>query len=282
MDVRLEIAGTRVVGKCGGVEVMSASVQDFVAALSERADHLALPEPIPDGVRLVRRRGSATVLVIEEMPQVRTVRWLADDSPAPKGPGAAYQTVRLAFPFVVLVVAFQDGALVDDFQQCFYRSAPIKTLDDPLCYPNLYNVRDSGGQECWLCLKGLETELSPLSWQDKVRALRGHLWGAGFNRSVEMTGARSYWELMREVDPRVASVTRWAAETEKDPFFPLTVTWRLVGKSVGQLVTEAMAAACPFPGPVSAADLLAILPLCPPQPAGRLGRPIGPRRRRAP
>jgi hypothetical protein len=262
MDIRLEIVGERVVCKQGGRETLSAHLSDFLEAVLHRADAMLLPDAIPEGVRFIRRRGEVVVLVLEEQAQVRTVRWLADDSPAPLGRGARYRTARLAFPFVILILAFREGGLTG-YQQCFYRASPLRSLQDPLYFPNLYNVASAYRQACWLCLTGLKDNLTGLLWEEKLRAVRKHFWGAAFNASSEIHEGMSYWRAMRGVDPRVASLDAWEAATKQDPFFPLTVLWRPAGKTVGQVLIEMLNAIAPHRPPSSAAELGALLPLCP-------------------
>jgi hypothetical protein len=271
MDIRLEIVGQRVVCKQDGREALCTSLQDFLAALHQRTDSQALPDAIPEGVRFIRRRGDAVVLVLEERPQVRTVRWLAEHSPAPMGRGATYRTAQLAFPFVILIVAFRQGAITG-YLQCFYRRSSARTLDAPLLYPNLYNVVAAYGQACWLCLAKLPNNLASLSWEEKVQEIRAHLWGAGFNRSAEVNEGASYWQIMQGIDPRVASLAAWEQESKKDPFFALNVEWRPVGKTVGRVVIEMLNAIAPAPSLSCAAELAALLSLCPPCPAdGKTG-----------
>jgi hypothetical protein len=262
MELRIEIVGERVVCKQDGKESVSVSVADFLGALVARSDQLLLPEAIPEGVRFLRRRGDAAVVVIEEKPQLRTVRWLGDESPAPYGRKAAYRTARLAFPFVIIVIALRGGGLTG-YQQCFYRTAPLQQLSDPLCYPNLYNVASGYGQACWLCLANLKKDLSPLSWEEKVREIRKHLWGAGFNQSSEMHEGNSYWQTMRRIDPRVASLAAWEEESKRDPFFTLQVKWQSLGKTVGEVIAEMLRGVAPAPAPASASDLVQFVNLCP-------------------
>jgi hypothetical protein len=262
MDLRIEIVGERIVCKQDGIEITAAPLADFLAALAERSDALPLPEAIPEGVRFIRRRGEATVLVIEEKPQLRTVRWLVDDSPAPFGNKAKYRTARLAFPFVIIIVALRGGALTG-YQQCFYSTAPLQRFSDPLLFPNLYNVAHGYGQRCWLCLANLKKNLVPLSWEEKVREIRTHLWGAGFNQSSEVHEGNSYWQAMRHIDHRVSSVAAWEEESRKDPFFPLQVNWQPVGKAVGEVMEEMLSAIAPAHAPASAMELVQLVSLCP-------------------
>jgi hypothetical protein len=260
MDMRIELAGDQAVCKQDAKIAFSARLPDFLAAIVERADGWGLPEPaepIPEGVKFIRKRGNAVVLVIEEQPQLRTVRWLAGHSPVPYGPGAKYRMARLAFPFVVLVVALKGGALTG-YQQCYYRTAPLESFSDSLLYPNLYNVAAGYGQECWLCLVNLKKDLTKTTWENRVREIRKHLWGAGFNQSSEHHEGMSYWGRMK-VDPRVESVDRWEAESRKDPFFPLKVEWKPVGKTVGEIAGQMLSAVAPPRFPASVEQLAGLL-----------------------
>jgi hypothetical protein len=259
MDLRIEIGTDQVECRQDGTRAFAAPLKEFLAALDERADVLPLPEAIPEGVRFVRRRGNAVVLVIEEKPQQRTVRWLSDESSTPFGKGAIYRTARLAFPFVVAVLAFRGGALTGQ-QQCFYRVEPLRRLSDPLLLPNLYNVAAAYGQQCWLCLANLRTDLRPLSWNDKVREIRRHLWGAGFNRSSEIHEGMSYWTTMRKVDRRVETIETWEEASREDPFFPLKVAWRPAGRTVGDVINEMIGRVGP-PPVVTVAQVAQVLSL---------------------
>ena len=86
-------------------------------------------------MRFVRTLGPYTVVCLELPHQVRTVQWLTDDSQAAFGAGAQYQQVRLAFPYIVVIVTFWDGALTGQ-QQLFYRRTALQSADDPLCFPS--------------------------------------------------------------------------------------------------------------------------------------------------
>ena len=135
------------------------------------------------------------MLALEEKPTVRTVRWLADDSPEPYGKSARYKTARLAFPFVVLVVAFRGGALTGQ-SQCFYRVGPLADPSDELLLPNLFNVAKAYNQDCWVCLLNMEESLKALSWSGKVHAIWNHIFGASFNKSSEEHEGMSYWSTL--------------------------------------------------------------------------------------
>ena len=269
---RLEIAGDRVRWVHDNAPVVEAPLGSVLALLRDRLGYDALPDAMPEGVRFLRRRGQAVVLALEDQPQVRTVRWLTDDSPEPKGEGATYWTVRLALPFVVMVVAFFGGALTG-IQELFYRTRPLRNADDSLSQPNMLNVAASGGRPCWLCLKALTTDLAPLPWDEKIREIREHVWGATFNRSADLrTGQSSYWTVMRGLDPRVATIEAWEAATREDRFFPLHVAWRPDGRSIGQVMADMLDTVAPPELPATADGLALLVTEC-------ASEAVGPRRR---
>jgi hypothetical protein len=258
MDLRIELTKDRAICWQEGQAAFAAPLKDFVAAIGAQGDPLPLPEAIPDGVRFLRSRGPVTVLVMEDLPQVRTVRWLADHSPAPFGNRAVYRSARLAFPFVIIVVAFRMGALTG-YQQCYYRTSGLCTRSDQLLLPNLYNVASGYRQQCWLCLANIRRDLGPLSWNDKVREIRRHMWAASFNKSSDVHEGNSFWQTMRGIDRRVQSLDAWEEASRQDPFFPLTVKWRAAGCNVGDLIDGMLDAAGSGRSPETLPDLVRIL-----------------------
>jgi hypothetical protein len=250
MRIRLEIEDDQLLYWTGAWSVLAAPLPDVLAAAARRAPSQALPDAIPDGLRFICRQGDVEVAVLEEPPAVRTVRWLRDDSPAPFGPRASYETARLAFPYVVMVLGLSGGALTSR-GQCFYRVAPLRGLADPLLLPNLRNVAHAHGQLAWVCLRKMKAELSGLPWVEKVQQIREHFWQAGFNRSCQV----SYWDTMRDVDARVGSIAAWEEATDGDRFFPLRVAWRASGVTVGAIMDETLRALAP-PGPPGTAEEL--------------------------
>jgi hypothetical protein len=273
VEIKIVLSGNRAVCVQDGQEALSTSLAEFVDRLAGRSDGVALSDIIPEGVRYARRRGDATVVVFEDRPQARTVRWLADESPVPFGPGAVYRTVRLAFPFVVIIVVFNQGCLTG-VQQCFYRTAPIGWLDDALFFPNLYNCAQTPAgrghsMESWLCLANLKAEMSSLTWEQRSRLIHDHVWGGSFNRSSEVHEGNSHWQAPKP-DPRVATLQRWAEESGKDPYFPLTVAWRPYGRNLGATVESMLSMIAPPPKPV--ADASALINLLLAKPRGRRER----------
>ncbi len=260
VDGRIEIAGEHCVCTVNGRRTAPTSVAEFLHMVAPHLDPLPVRDAIPESVRAVRRRGDDLVLALEEPPQVRSVRWLREDSPEPFGPGALYRQAVLAFPFVILAVALRDGALTD-VQQCFYRTARLRTLDEPstLGIPVLPNVTRHRRLDlpCWLCLGKRDLGLRRLhSLDERVAAIRAAFWSTAFNGSC---GDTSHWETMRDVDPRLASLARWETETRRDPLFPLTVRWRPVPRPLAWMMDEMLDAIALSPPPRSAGDLIGLL-----------------------
>ena len=265
MDLKLEISGEKVVCTQDGEAALSGRLTDFLHTLVDRVDAPPPDEAIPEGVRFTWTRGAAAVMVYEEKPAVRTVRWLEDDSKAPYGPKAKYRQARLSFPYIVIVVGFDGGALTGQ-HQCFYRVQPLRSIDDELLLPNLLNVSPrSYGQDAWLCLAGLKENVAGMSWADKRRAIASHVFEAGFSRSSEINEGASYYGEMRSLDERIASLSAWEQATAADPLFMLKLPWKPLGRSIGDVMSETLAKlAAPY-RPARAADLVPLLSAAAPQ-----------------
>jgi hypothetical protein len=145
---------------------------------------------------------------------------------------------------VVLIIVLRNGQLTG-YQECFYRISALQYLSDPLFFPNLYNVAQLREQPCWLCLANLGP--LPQSWEEKIRIIRNHLWGGGFNKSSEVHEGMSYWHVMRHIDRRVKSLEAWEAASRIDPLFPLRVKWQPVGLNAGQVMQELLSYVTPAP-----------------------------------
>jgi hypothetical protein len=256
MDPHLRVEGERVQLFQGKDPLGTTSVEEAVEALAANRDVTPSCGVLPRGVRLVRERGDATALVVEVPPQLRTVRWLDDDSPQPFGPKARYRERFLAFPYLVLLVVFRRGALTGA-QQLYYRNEPLDAGEE-LLLPNLYNVAEGYGLRCWLCLAAL-SGLSPLAWPAKVDRIIEHVFWASFNQSSEVNEGNSYWGRMQGIDPRVASLDAWEEASRADRRFPLSVAWQPAGTTASaelERMLDAVVQARPLR---SAADLAALL-----------------------
>lgn len=243
----IELTGAQVVWRRNGRRAGAVALEDLVAQIGMTGQDPASWRLCPRGVRLMveRRRGEVTGVVIEMPPGPRQVRWIRDDSLDPFGPRAQYDTRYLSFPWVVLLIVFVGGEL-SHLQQAFYRTAPIGSLDDELCYTNLLNVAAGYEQESWVCLVNLESALAPLSWEQRVHAITDHFWRAAFNRSSEVHEGNSFWSSMRKLDRRLSTAERWEQATRDDPYFALHVKWRPTGAGVGATLARMLDKIAPW------------------------------------
>jgi hypothetical protein len=219
---------------------------------------------LPDGVKWVVSRGAHTVFVHQTPPAVHILKWIAADSPARYGPNSTYRKVTIALPYVLMFAAFGPlrggGRLrLGQGNECFFRSEPLRSPDDKLCYPALLNCSKSRGRRkplSWICSQKLtHTRMSPQAGNNErvrhgIADLKRCLLDTGFNYSSDDHEESSWFTETTKVDPRVSTIEKWEEATRKDPMFVFDVPWIKVGKSVREVAER-------------------ILDLC----AGRAGRP---------
>ena len=230
----IELSEDRAVWRRQGKPLGTLPVSDLLARAAVAGEARPSWRLHPRLVRLMvaRGRGHVVGVVIEMPPGPRQVEWIADDSPAPYGPDGRYDTRRLSFPWVVLVLVLVDGELTN-LQQAFYRTAPLTSLDDELCYTNLLNVARGYEQESWVCLANLDRALGRLGWDERVLAVTDHFWHASFTRSSEIHERNSFWGTSRRLDRRLETPAAWEEATRASPYFTLEVRWRRAPRPLG-------------------------------------------------
>lgn len=82
-------------------------------------------QAFPNGTKFFHTVKRTTIVVVEEVPRVRTVLW--DNG-----------QITLSFPYVVFVVYVKDGAF--DIMQMFFRNAPLSSVNDELLTPLLPDI----------------------------------------------------------------------------------------------------------------------------------------------
>jgi len=228
-----------------------------MTAAARRADFSPSCGVLPPGVRYWKERGNAVALAIEFGPHTRAVQWLSDDSPTPFGSHARYQQRSLAFPYIVILVALARGGLTG-YQQLFYRREPLH-LDAELLLPNLLNVSpDSYNQKAWLCLANMD-DISELSWNDKIDAIGKHVFCGGWNRSSDVHEGASYFSLMQELDPRIASAQAWEQASQASPWFMLELGWKPSGLTLAEEMDRMLSQVSRVRPPSCAEDLQGII-----------------------
>lgn len=243
----IEVAGDRATWRSNGRSIGGTSVRDLLGRIESTGDAPERWRLYPHEVRLMveRRRGEVTGVVVEMPPAPRHVRWITDDSPDPLGKAARCEQRHLSFPWVVLVLVFVGGEL-SNLQQAFYRTAPIASLTDDLCYTNLLNVANGYGQDSWVCLVNLNRPLGQLTWESRIRAVTDHFWQSAFNRSSEVHEGNSFWGKMRRIDRRLASPAAWEAATRRNAYFTLEVPWKRTGHTLAQTLDRMLEMVAPW------------------------------------
>ena len=209
----------------GGMAVeREVRLAELTAALAD--GHQADRTPVlPEGTRLFARWRHTAVLVIEELPRVRRVRWSAKSL---KSEGS-YSEYQLAFPFIVYLVGFYQTDF--DAMRIYFRPAPLGSEGDALYLPNLWNVQaaESPLARCRACLRGRPEGLGrPVG--EQAAGLIEFFWATGFNQDIE----ENCFDRGTSRDPRIATLEAWEAATRADPLFPLGVAWEPVGLTLGQ------------------------------------------------
>jgi hypothetical protein len=209
---------------------------------------------LPDGVKAVMSRGPITLWFWEKAPSVQNLKWIAADSPGHygtrDGTRATYRKVRIALPYLIIIAAFSMGpdGMPNGLGQneCFFRNEPLKSINDELCFPALLNCSKWSDEAeshalSWICTQHLKP--NPLMHSENpgdrfiggFEAVRYCLLETGFNRSSENHEGNSWFKYSavdQKIDPRIATVERWEAETKKDPLFAVEVPWIKSHRSV--------------------------------------------------
>jgi hypothetical protein len=210
---------------------------------------------LPDGVKTVISQGAITIMVWESPPRLHQFDWIANDSPAGYGQGTTYRKVRLALPYVIMVAVFarNEAGLPQllSKNECFFRNAPLKRLDDELLYPALLNCSKFTPQEgrplSWICTQHLRPTPTMQSADPAERfrggldTLRHCLLETAFNLSSDHHEGASWFSLSRGIDPRLSSVEAWQEASAQNPLFVLEIPWLQTNHTVRQLVDRIFA-----------------------------------------
>jgi hypothetical protein len=187
---------------------------------------------LPPGTRWLCQRQDLMLLVVEQLPQGRTLRVSAGK----KGGGEEYHSFRVAFPYIVYVLTFYREGFEE--MKMFYRVAPLAALDDTLYHTNLPNVRGEPGHygSQRVCLRYRPEMLEGVPLAAATPALIDFFWSTGFNQDI----AASAFERGQELDPRLASFASWEAASRDNPLFPLEVNWEPAGRNLPGLWAECL------------------------------------------
>lgn len=180
---------------------------------------------LPHGTRFVASHGPTMLVVVEQEPMIRTVRWQADrlsthlDNLESTGITVTPEMrekiknprFEIALPYLVYLLRFSGGKLMA--VHIFCRTSPLRTVDDKLFVAPLPHLRHRNGEVCFgdaFKKKGNSiaelTEAALVSfWQSEFTY--GH-WAEGFDRA-------------RTSNVDLINLWRWEERSHKNPRFIL-------------------------------------------------------------
>lgn len=187
-------------------------LSDFSAELSR--SRLAISPRLPTGTRFWFHGGlsNRSIIVVEQDPGHRTIEYL------PNRYDGEPRTYRLALPYVVFIVVTIDEQILN--LSCYFRTAPLRSLDDPLLASTLPNT-DTSGVVCLGTVRISGTDIA-----ERVDALIAAFWGSRFNGDIR-----------RHPLPFSGGLRAWAGRSRRDPLVALSFGFDPSGQTLRQVVT---------------------------------------------
>jgi len=185
----------------------------------------------PVGCRFFLPHGSGvSYLIVEQPPQVRTVKWgyiVGDtwDDLRRRGCVSKYELTEkdrdrsmfsLAFPYVVFVIHLTSSDIGNVYG--FYRTEPLRTLDDPLMVMTTTNYRASDGK---LCLGDENIPRGCRSWAQGAEKILAHFWQSRFNDHWN-----EHYNDARNRIPQMRTIWEWEYWSRRTPLWPLAAPWK--------------------------------------------------------
>lgn len=186
-------------------------LSDFEAELSR--SRLAASPRLPAGTRFWFHAGTTdrSVIVVEQEPGYRTIEYLAnryDSEPV---------TYRLALPYVVFVVSVVADQIMS--LSCYFRTEPLRSLDDPLLAATMPNT-DAYGIVCLGTVR-----VTGASLAERIDSLIAAFWGSRFNA-----------EIRRHPLPFSGGLRAWAARSRRDRLVALSFGFDPLGQTLRQAI----------------------------------------------
>ncbi len=171
---------------------------------------------LPNGCKFVFHKKDASVYVIEQLPQIRTIEDL----------GTRY---RISVPYVIFVLTLRNNRFM--WLQVLFRNSPLcSEADELLCpaFPNIYNDR---GRRFKICFPAPRSDgQTPSKIADEAAQ---NYWGSKFNKDL-----RGYYEAAMSQNVGLTSFGDWHRRSATDPQFGLKVAWQPAQINVVGLVAD--------------------------------------------
>jgi hypothetical protein len=199
------------------------------------------PTIFANNTKLAYTKGSRSVIVIEQNPQVRTVSFtpdlIDDKAVAKEAQGKTEHGLRysLAFPYVYFMVVFDGGKY--HYHEVYFRNKPLTSVREHVYLAPLPNVWVKGekstnnamcmGNDHFAAKVGDE-----LTVARQCEMVVSHFWQRTFNQHLGDGNPGV-------VDKRIKNYAVWQAHSQKDPLFVLDVSWQK-GKTIKGIVEAAL------------------------------------------
>ena len=192
--------------------------------LTNLLDEIVRTQPVstgrlPANTRFLVRLGEREAYVLEQPPMRRVIEYHATHHR-----GSEPTQYRLALPYVVFVVGVEAGQILSLAN--YFRTAPLRTIDDVLCHSCLPNTSDDGV----VCLGSVR--VSGRTVGERIDALVGAFWASRFNQ-----------DLHRHPLPFSGGFRAWASRSRSDPLAALDPRYDPYWRTVRQVVSSMVGAA---------------------------------------
>lgn len=202
---------------------LSDKIWDSFQAFKETMDDS--PHVFCNGVKFAYTKGSRTVFIIEQQPQVRTVSFMPEKllngrvaNNATEITDAGAHRYTLAFPYVYFVIVFDHGSFTQ--LEVFFRNKSVMSAREHLYTAPLPNVNFMVSNNP-VCM-GSDAFHLKVSYQSSIakqcEMVVSHFWQRSFNGHL---GTGNF----EKVDRRIKTFATWQSESQKDPLFVLNIEW---------------------------------------------------------
>jgi hypothetical protein len=193
----------------------------------------------PDGFKVAYTKGTRTVVVVEQKPQVRTVSFtpdlLSSQNVLKEAHGSTENGYRfsLAFPFVYFVIVFDSGKYA--YHEVYFRNKSLTSVREHIYLaplPNVWNQQDK--RQRAMCMgNGFSKEvLEELTIARQCELVISEFWQRTFNNDLGGGG-------QERIDKRIRNYAEWQKHSEEDSLFILTVQWPQ-GKTIKGVIESAI------------------------------------------
>lgn len=165
-------------------------------------------DALPSNCKFAFHRDGASMFVIEQAPQVRTISYLK-------------KTFQIALPYVVFTATFNRNG---DFAylQVFFKTTPLRNVSDELLCPALPNIGETAYMACFPSPNSKGATRSQL-----VEEAIQNYWGSNFNNDL-----RAFHRSASSRFSQLETFDVWQKHSKHDPRFVLGLAWQSANTDV--------------------------------------------------